>query len=71
MIKEPLNIDPDLVFSLLEEQRKCGTLSKAVSNGSIKYQSSRAYPGYIERINEDDSIDIGRFQNGNFTPIKK
>ena len=61
-------IDPDEVFNLLEAQRQQGTLTQAVTNSVIKYQSSLTQPGYLERIDQKGNVLVGQFKNGEFIP---
>jgi len=59
-------IDPDDVFNLLEVQRQQGSLTQAVTDSAIKYQSSLTQPGYLERIDQEGNIVVGQFKNGDF-----
>ena len=61
-------IDPDEVFNLLEAQRQQGTLTQAVTNSVIKYQSSLTQPGYLERLDQKGNGLVGQFKNGEFIP---
>ena len=64
-------IDPEQVFENLERERKQDSLSDKVTRSSIKYQASSDYPGYLERINENNDISIGQFKDGKFIPRTK
>ena len=70
MTKKQRYINPDFVFSRLEEQCENGGLSASVTKSSVKYQSSKNHPSYLEQINEDGSSDIGTFK-GEFHPSKE
>lgn len=61
-------IDPDDVFSALEQDRNSGKLSQNCTTTGFRYQSSNQFPGYLERINEDGTISVGQFTNGEFVP---
>lgn len=61
-------IDPDAVFSALEEDRRSGTLGKAVTGSSVRYQASRSHPGQLEKIDSDGNVTVGQFSNGKFIP---
>lgn len=71
MTKKQRYINPDLVFSKLEDQRERGTLSASITRSSVKYQSSKTHPGYLERINKDGNIDIGQFKENTFIELNK
>lgn len=64
-------IDPDDVFNLLEAQQQQGTLTQAVTGSAIKYQSSLAQPGYLERIDQSGNVLVGQFENGEFVPAEE
>ena len=61
-------IDPEIVFSALEEARQLGGLGKVVTSSSVRYQASRSHPGQLERIDSNGMVTIGQFSNGKFTP---
>lgn len=69
-IKTP-RIDKLALFNSLENMRKSGTLSQAVTKAATKYQACPSHPGYLERINEDGSKDIGTFKGGKFKIAKE
>ena len=62
-------IDPDDVFNLLEVQRQQGSLTQAVTDSAIKYQSSLTQPGYLERIDQNGNVLVGQFKNGEFVSV--
>ena len=64
-------IDADDVFNLLEAQRQQGTLTQAVTNSAIKYQSSLTQPGYLERIDQNGNVLVGQFENGEFVSAEE
>lgn len=59
-------VDPDDVFRTMEQQRRNGSLSQAVTNSAVKYQASLSNPGYLERIGQDGKMTVGQFKNGEF-----
>ncbi len=61
-------IDPEQVFQKLERERKQGSLPDKATSSAIKYQASSDYPGYLERIDENNDITIGQFKEGKFIP---
>ncbi|MBV1916387.1 MAG: ParD-like family protein [Pseudomonadales bacterium] len=66
-------IDPDELFSAMEQERKAGTLAAAVSGSvisgsTVRYQASTEHPGQLEQINPDGSVIIGQFSMGVFAP---
>ena len=66
---EPVN--PDEVFQALEDERAKGILTRTVSNNSIQYQASLSHPGYLEQVDQNGDITLGKFQNGEFIAIIK
>ena len=62
-------IDPDVVFSALETQRKHRALQHAVSGSSVRYQSSLTHPGWLERVGQNGEVSIGQFKNGEFVAM--
>ncbi|WP_040844836.1 TA system antitoxin ParD family protein [Thiorhodococcus drewsii] len=59
-------LDPNEVFNSQEQERTQGTLGTAVTSSPIRYQTSRAHPGYLERIGAGGQIDVGQFEGGRF-----
>jgi len=64
-------IDPDDVFKSLDAQRQQGILTKAVTASALKYQSSLAQPGYLERIDQNGNVLVGQFKNGEFVSTEE
>ncbi len=62
------SINPDKVFSALEEQRQSGSLTDSVSEVPARYQASASHPGQLEQVDADGNITVGQFNNGVFTP---
>jgi len=60
------NINPNDVFDALERERTDNTLSKQVTESSIRYQASTNHPGYLEQIEANGNITVGTFENGQF-----
>ena len=67
VVGRPLN--PDEVFQGLEQQRRAGTLSDAVSSSRVRYQASSTHPGLLERLDSEGIITLGRFEQGRFVPM--
>jgi len=63
-------IDADSVFKSLENDRESGKLSREVTNSAIRYQASLKHLGYLEKIDADNNITIGQFENGQFVELK-
>ena len=61
---EPLS--PDEVFTSLEAERGAGTLSRGVTGAAVRYQVSLVRPGYLERVDRDGQVTVGRFREGEF-----
>ena len=53
------SVNPDLVFSTLEQQRDQGTLSKSVASSSLRYQASTTHPSYLEQMTSDGKFTAG------------
>ena len=62
--------EPDHVFARLEKSRAKGDLADRVCEAAVRYQSSPAMPGLLERIEPDGSRTTGRFVDGEFVPVK-
>ena len=62
-------VDPATVFQSLETDRAAGVLPQTVTGSTLKYQASLAHPGYLEQIQPDGCIQIGKFQGGEFIAI--
>ena len=70
VVVEPITanpLDPGDVFAALERDRNNGVLEDSVSSLGVRYQASSAHPGYLEQIESDGSITVGRFSEGTFT----
>ena len=67
---ETPRVDKAALFDSMERMRSTGALSQAVTSAGTKYQACAAHPGYLERINDDGSRDIGMFKGGKFTVAK-
>jgi len=63
-------IDVDSVFQSLENDRESGRLSREVTNSAIGYQASLKHLGYLEKIDADNNMTIGQFENGQFVELK-
>ncbi len=61
-------IDPDTVFSVLEEDRKSGILAENVTSSSVRYQASHLHLGLLEKIDCDGKVTVGQFCDGVFIP---
>ncbi|MEY8198662.1 MAG: hypothetical protein RPS47_05430 [Colwellia sp.] len=59
-------IDAGSVFQTLENDRESAMLSAAVTTSTVRYQVSLKQLGYLERIDPDNNITIGLFENGQF-----
>lgn len=63
---EPVEVEPDAVFSRLNRKRKNGSLAKSITDGRVRYQASKAQPGMLERVSPDGTVETGMFVNGAF-----
>lgn len=64
-------VAPEQVFAALEQQRRSGQLSRAVSSATLRYQASTAQPGFLEEINPNGMRRLGRFRHGLFEPLEE
>ncbi len=64
-------LEPEEVFLSLDDDRESGALQQAISNNVTRYQVSENHPGYLEQINQEGEVTTGKFDNGEFTPLKK
>jgi len=62
-------IEADNVFKSLETDRVSGKLSSTLTTSSVSYQASITCPGYLERIDTDNNITVGQFENGRFIEL--
>lgn len=62
-------VAPEQVFAALEQQRRSGELSGAVSSAVLRYQASTAHPGFLEEINPSGRRRLGQFRHGVFEPL--
>lgn len=67
---QTLPIEPESVFTNLEQQRENGVLTEMIKHGGQpRYQASAQQPGHLERIESDGKVVLGRFNNGVFIPV--
>lgn len=66
-----LPIDPTNVFKALEDDRKQGLLTGSVTASAIKYQASTTHVSLLEKVEQDGTITIGQFNNGQFTALNE
>jgi len=66
-----VRINPDDVFKALDIQREEGVLTQLVTGSSIKYQSSLKHPGYLEKIDQQGKVEVGRFNEGEFVAVSE
>ena len=59
-------VEPEAIFASLEEQRENGSLQQNISHSPVRYQASLSQPGWLERVDQQGEVTIGRFQNGQF-----
>jgi len=64
-------VNPENVFSTLEENRKSGALQQMVSSSATRYQISESHPGYLEQINQHGEVTTGKFDDGKFVALNK
>ena len=66
---EATAVDPDSVFSSLENNRETGVLAAAIAERSpIRYQASASHSGLLEQVNSAGESIVGTFVNGEFQP---
>ncbi len=62
-------VNPQDVFSSLENSREKGELSGNVTSASIYYEASPGSPGLLDRVDSQvGKRQTGRFLNGEFIP---
>ena len=64
-------VGAEQAFAALEQQRRSGQLSGAVSSAALRYQASTAHPGFLEEIASDGRRRLGQFRHGVFEPVKE
>ncbi len=58
-------VDPDDVFTDIEEKRHTGALSAPLLPGEFRYQASKSQPGLLEQVSEAGTV-VGQFEEGEF-----
>ncbi|MCK5883966.1 MAG: hypothetical protein KAG61_09770 [Bacteriovoracaceae bacterium] len=56
----------DAVNEDIEFKRSAGTLKKALVGSDFWYDISKEHEGYLERINSDGEVTVGKFSEGKF-----
>ena len=64
-------VAPEQAFAALEQQRRSGQLSGAVSSAALRYQASTAHLGFLEEIASDGRRRLGQFRHGVFEPVEE
>ncbi len=60
-------IDPEGVWSSIEQSRASGALSEKVTSASVYYESSLTRPGLLDKVNASTGARVtGQFVNGKF-----
>lgn len=59
-------LDSDSIFDSLTRLRVHGDLASQVTTTKVRYQASRQYPGYLEQLSADGTVEIGTFENQQF-----
>mgnify|MGYP003624727251 FL=1 len=67
--KQSPYVNPDMLFSELDDQRTSGALSEAIACAGVRYQASIRCPGLLEQVSPDGTVRVGRFINGVFEAI--
>jgi hypothetical protein len=52
----------------IDEMRASGKLTKAIRNGKPCYQSSKRFPGMLEKVYPNGLTVLGQYENGKFIP---
>ena len=59
-------VDSEQLFADMESQRQAGTLNHFIQRQHPVYQACKSQPGMLEQVLPDGTVNIGRFQNGEF-----
>ncbi len=63
-------LNPEEVFTSIENSRKNGALAKKTTSAQIYYETSLNRPGLLDRVNSTTGErQTGRFRNGKFIPV--
>lgn len=63
-------VDPDTLFAELEADRASGELRKKVLGKGYGYQSSKAHPDLLEKVDVKGNIlALGVYRNGDFVEV--
>jgi len=63
------SIDPEDVFSALEEQKQSGLLRSQITTSKLAYRASESKTGYLEQIDTTGNVTVGQFENGHFVSL--
>jgi hypothetical protein len=67
---QSVSVNPDDVFSDLENDRTKGILSEKVTSAKIYYEGSLEHPGYLDQVNlVTGRRQAGIFENGAFKAL--
>lgn len=56
--------------TVLSSKRSNKRTSNNINNTeTLRYQSSKEFPGNLEQVDADGNIVVGQFRNGKFTPL--
>ena len=61
-------VNPDEVFTAVEQARQDGALRDAVSRSQVIYEASQTHPGLLDRVLPNGHRESGHFRNGEFIP---
>ena len=61
-----VDFDADALLDEIDVARDGGTLSEAIKAGGPRYQIASNAPGWLERVEPDGSVTVGRFEGGVF-----
>ena len=65
-LPESQPINPEQVFTAVEEANSSYQLGNKVTRGRLFYEASKSRPGLIDRVKPDGTRQTGHFKNGSF-----
>jgi hypothetical protein len=72
VVAEPVEVEApemDAVLAAMEADTRPPRERVGLSNHAPAYQASTAFPGCLERLNPDGTVEVGQFREGEFHTV--
>lgn len=67
--KKVARVSSASVFAQIDKQRAAGELGHLLKREKPVYQASTSHPGFLEQVDADGTVTVGRFYGGEFHPL--